>query len=479
MMDPFAEEPCELPVSFRLMGQRFIVDSYIFFNVVFDHIIFEGKKIWRPLPDPLDALFVLGNDDALPLLEKELETYKYSSQLAALRYLVNSYDEGFWQSSLYNVWLEAIRTLNPPKDDRNLPLFMKSAAWHQCKINTQLASWSQLRHDNLLYAKQSYTGATGCLFPYTFIEPVPELFAQIADFAEAAETYFAQFTSGSYEMSMIHDYFPRLKATMHRLEHLARKERNRLPFSDEENTWLKEMLFEGAASGEPPFTGWYADLYYHPDDAAFSDYIIADVHTQPTDQGGNIVGNVLHVGTAEINLGIFLSETSSCAGEPVAFAGPVMSYYEHVTGNFERLTDELWTEMVENGQIPERPDWVHIYLADEEGRKYEAGREVPSEIYTGQAEDPKPVVNRFKLFQNYPNPFNPLTTIKYTISESSPVTLDIYNVLGEKIRTLVDENQRSGVHSVRFLAEGLPSGVYFCTLKAGKQRETIKLMVIE
>ena len=479
MMDPFATEPGELPISFKLMGQRFIVDSYIFFNVVFDRIIYQDKKIWRPLPDPLDALFVLGNDDALPLLKNELETYKYGSQLGALRYLIDSYDEEFWQSSLYNVWLDAIRQLNPPESYDGFPLFMKTAAWHQNKINTQLSSWSQLRHDNLLYAKQSYTGATGCLYPYSFIEPVPDFYARIAAFAEGAQNYFEQFDVDNYAMWMIKAYFPNLKTIMNKLEQLARKELEDQPFSDEEIDWLKEMLFEGGGSGEPPYTGWYSELYYNPADASLSDYIIADVHTQPTDEFGNIVGRVLHVATAKINLGIFLAENSSSAGKPVAYVGPVMSYYEHVTDNFKRLTDEQWTNMVNADELPARPDWVNIYLADTEGNKYNPGRELSSVIYTGGLDEPESLPYTIALYQNYPNPFNPITTIRYSLSTPSHVILTIFNVLGEKICTLVDEEQTSGVYSVEFNAGRLPSGIYFCQLQAGRFKETIKLMLIE
>ena len=93
LMDPFSSQPDTLPVSFKLMGQRFILDSYIFSQLVYDRIIFQDNKIWRPMPDPLDAMFVLGNDDALYLLNDELSTYKYGSQLAALRYLADSYDD--------------------------------------------------------------------------------------------------------------------------------------------------------------------------------------------------------------------------------------------------------------------------------------------------------------------------------------------------------------------------------------------------
>jgi len=148
------------------------------------------------MPDPLDVMFALGNDDALQLIRDELDTYKYSLSLGGLRYLVDAYDEEFWSQTLYNAWLNSIRALNPPSEDTNLPFFMKTTGWHQQKLNTQLASWSQLRHDNLLYAKQSYTGGGACYYPYGYVEPYPEFYHQIGSFAERAGTYFAALDAG-------------------------------------------------------------------------------------------------------------------------------------------------------------------------------------------------------------------------------------------------------------------------------------------
>ena len=57
---------------------------------------------------------------------------------------------------------------------------MQTAAWWQHKMNSQLSSWTELRHDNLLYAKQSYTGGIICSYPYSYVEPVPEFFNSIS-----------------------------------------------------------------------------------------------------------------------------------------------------------------------------------------------------------------------------------------------------------------------------------------------------------
>ena len=91
-------------------------------------------------------------------------------------------------------------------------------------------------------------------------------------------------------------------------------------------------------------------------------------------------------------------------------------------------------------------------------------------------------VNRplqFLLSQNFPNPFNPITTIKYSITEMSKVSLTIYNLLGEKVATLVNEEKVAGNYSVEFNAASLPSGVYFYRLQAGDFISTKKMILMK
>ncbi|RPH89218.1 MAG: DUF3160 domain-containing protein, partial [Calditrichaeota bacterium] len=350
-------DPVELPISFMLFGQRFIIDSYIFSSVVYDRIVYQGGKVCRLMPNPLDAMFALGNDDALPLLKNELDNYHYSSQLASLRYLIDAYDADFWGKSLYNAWLQSIRCLNPAAVQDGSPLFVHTTAWHQQKLNTQLASWTQLRHDNLLYAKQSYTGIPICSFPHSYVEPYPAFFHQIATFAEKADQIFYTITADEN----IKQYFTHLKEVMFKLEVIAQKEIDRQVLSSEEMQFLQDMLFVSSGPcGEPPFWGWYADLFYDPDKggarvANEQDYLVADVHTQPADCAGIIVGRVFHVGVGKINLGVFLADSPSNDFKPMAYVGPVMSYYEKITSDFERLTDEQWEASVESGDVPARP----------------------------------------------------------------------------------------------------------------------------
>jgi hypothetical protein len=85
----------------------------------------------------------------------------------------------------------------------------------------------------------------------------------------------------------------------------------------------------------------------------------------------------------------------------------------------------------------------------------------------------------FKLSQNYPNPFNPSTTISYEISERSFVTLKIYDVLGNEIATLVNEEKPAGSYEIEFGGTGLQSGVYFYRLQAGSFIETKKMVLMK
>jgi hypothetical protein len=89
------------------------------------------------------------------------------------------------------------------------------------------------------------------------------------------------------------------------------------------------------------------------------------------------------------------------------------------------------------------------------------------------------VPSSFELFQNYPNPFNPATHIKFKLEESEFVTLSVYNVLGQKVKTLVNEELSFGTHRVSFDGSGLSSGVYFYKLEAGKYSSVKKMMLLK
>jgi hypothetical protein len=89
------------------------------------------------------------------------------------------------------------------------------------------------------------------------------------------------------------------------------------------------------------------------------------------------------------------------------------------------------------------------------------------------------VPNQFSLSQNYPNPFNPTTQIRYSISKNSLVTLKVYNLLGQEVTTLVNQQQKSGNYTVNFNASKLASGIYMYKIQAGEFSLTKKMTLLK
>lgn len=101
-----------------------------------------------------------------------------------------------------------------------------------------------------------------------------------------------------------------------------------------------------------------------------------------------------------------------------------------------------------------------------------------SRTTTDVANDSHVLPTEFHLFQNYPNPFNPSTTISYSLPQNSFVTLKMYNILGQEIKTLVNDEKLSGTHSVRFDGSNLSSGIYFYMLRTENYSQTKELTLI-
>ncbi|MBD3409382.1 MAG: T9SS type A sorting domain-containing protein [Ignavibacteriales bacterium] len=85
----------------------------------------------------------------------------------------------------------------------------------------------------------------------------------------------------------------------------------------------------------------------------------------------------------------------------------------------------------------------------------------------------------FKLKQNYPNPFNATTVIVYEVPEETEVTLEVYNALGSKVRTLYEGTRKAGVYKETFDATDVAAGVYFCEMRAGAFSAAKKMILLK
>ena len=346
---------------FLFFGQRFILDSEVLSKVVFDRVLPESGRP-RMMPDPLDVAFAaLSNTHAAPLLGPQLDSYQnYPAALHKARRLVVAHEPDFWTGSLYHAWLGSLRALSPPADltaaaAQALPAVAKSEAWSRRILNSQLGSWAELRHDTLLYAKQSYTMVPACEFPDAYVDPYPELWAALGRYAARGLALVDMLPANTGGRAGIH--FAEVQTVAQRLEDMARRQLTGQAFTADQLAWVNQAVnIKEVPNCGPPLQvpdGWYVRLFYEPETVKEADPTIADVHTQPGDEGGALVGKVLHVATGNPRLMVMTAET--CVG-PRAYVGLVSAYHEKVTTDFKRLTDPEWAEELK--QSPADVPWM-------------------------------------------------------------------------------------------------------------------------
>ena len=360
--------PTPLPLSFQVFGQRFLIDSFVLSRVVFDSIVFDRQKQTRMMPSGLDVMAALGNDTAVRLLAPELTKYKYSSNLLAARRVVDAMAPGEWKETVYNQWLSALRTLDDaPENAAHFPASLRGEAWRRKQLRTALASWSELRHDTILYAKQSYS-STACEYPAGYVEPYPAFFRRVRELTATLSTHLGSIAEPKPKQTKASDgargnpntlptlrerlqkFFSGFAATMERLERLATLELLAQPFSAEDQAFLKKTIDRrGGGSGPPRYDGWYPRLIFgeRPD---LWEPVVADVHTDPNGP------QVLHEGVGNTE---FLVVAIDNGPHRAAYVGPSYSYYEFTRGT--RMTDEEWQAQISKGAAPPPPGFTRTF----------------------------------------------------------------------------------------------------------------------
>ncbi len=129
--------------------------------------------------------------------------------------------------------------------------------------------------------------------------------------------------------------------------------------------------------------------------------------------------------------------------------------------------------------------WGLRYVIEDGNGNIHKEKEFIADLETGQiilingVDDNSQVPCKYELMQNYPNPFNPTTNINFTLPKNSNVRLSVYNLLGQKVATLMDKPLTAGQYHVTFNGSDLPSGVYFYTLRAGNFVATKKMILMK
>ncbi len=381
--DPSSLYQVKPPATFQMFGQRFAIDSYVLSHVVYDSVIFQGEKRRRMMPSGLDVMATFGNPAAVPLLESELRKWHYSANLLAGRKFVEQQDRAYWNRNLYSLWLDCLTELDSKVVDRpHVPQAMQTRTWQMKQLQTQLASWSQLRHDTVLYTKQSYTGMPGCEYPDGYVEPYPEFYAKVQSLAaRAAELiadthYESAVATRDQALRDIHHrhwtFFTTMGSHIGQLETLARKELAAESFTDSERQFIARTIsHQGRArfgsGSRPTYDGWYTELLYQSlKEEQFTqksytkwNTTIVDLHTDPESK------QVLEVGVGDLNLCVIAIDNQD---DRMAFVGPVFSYYEFLQPAEQRLTDQEWDRRLRMGKRPSRPPWTESFVASPKRR---------------------------------------------------------------------------------------------------------------
>ncbi len=347
-----ADQCLEATKGFRLMGQRFIPDSYMFQNLVFPIVgNYHGDKkpftsvpsvagVIRGFPRGLDAMALLGSSKAKELLEElEDSNYKdYDKSFKKLQEEFDSFNTSDWNKNLYWSWLFALKPLMKEYGE-GYPTFMQTDAWQKKQLTTALASWTELRHDTILYAKQSYTMMVAAIIPpekpvVGYVEPVPEFYNRLLALTRMTN-------KGLTEMDVLDDTskyrLENLEKILERLVTLSKKELENQELTQEDYDFIKNFGDE------------LDDVIAEVDEKAKKTTIIADVHTDTNTQ------QVLEEGVGYVNLIVVAYKVPD--GRILIGAGPVMSYYEFKQPMSDRLTDEKWRDLLASNP-PEEPEWV-------------------------------------------------------------------------------------------------------------------------
>ncbi len=355
--------PVTTPQAFQVFGQRFVLDSFVLSKVVFDSIVFEGHKQERMMPSGLDVMAALGNDEAVRLLQPEIEKHRYATNLLAARKAIDARKASSWSSDLYSIWLDALRELDDPQPG-SFPEAMQRRPWRRKQLQTELASWAELRHDTILYAKQSYTAYPECGYPAGFVEPYPEFYEKLEGFALRGASLLKaaaiKLTDPALEAEAQRTrdaevvFLQSFAKGMAFLRVLAEKELAGKPFSSDEEAFLRKTIdMSGGGSGPPRYDGWYPQLFFGREPRKWKPSV-ADVHTNP------VGDEVLEVGVGDVN---FLVVAVDNQGDRAAYVGPVYTYYEFTKPASARMTDEEWERDIESGKLPPRPAFTAPFVA--------------------------------------------------------------------------------------------------------------------
>lgn len=364
--------------QFRLMGQRYTLDANILQEL--------AEPIVRPVPTSFDVLTAFGHESAEEILYDYYLTNQnwdgYDAKLEDMKQLVEDFGEDSWQLNLYNGMLWAIDGAATSFEGvEGVPSFMDSHAWSMKNLSSALGNYAELKHDNILYSKQMVAEAGGVMYlPYNYVEPNVVVYSRLKWLTAFTEANLKE--RGVVDEDVL-NMLTYMYDILESLESVSIKELAGETLTDddlrsiESVCGLTDMIFWNSRMA-------LAEIGYETDDILTS-ATIADI------------GTILGLGYLEVGSGMPYEIYVLCSvnGKEFIARGAVYSFYEFLSE--ERLTDEIWENMLgyeralyegwdieqlgkmEAGpslQLLEQMPWMSEYISNEPNQVREGNFEV-------------------------------------------------------------------------------------------------------
>lgn len=346
--------------QFRFMGQRYVLDSDILQELI--------ENIKRPIPSSLDVMGVLGSDLAENLLFNVYKPQKdwpdYTAKYNNMKDKVSSYSTDYWKGNLYTGWLWSLQAALTEYDNKSgMPFFMTNNAWKNKTLNTALGSYTELKHDTVLYGKQAVAemGGPDATATQHYVEPNISLYSKLL--------YLTDFTASvlderGMQNEKLKEGADSYKELLKLLITCSEKELKNEPLSEDEK---RRLLWYGGTMENIMMSFLYGSTEDY-EAKEMTDMLVSDITTSR--------GNYLSLGTGYFDE---IYVVVPVEGKLYLARGAVYSFYEFISD--KRLTDQEWWELQgitikhedygdypQIGEpselLPEQPEWIKSFKSD-------------------------------------------------------------------------------------------------------------------
>ena len=333
-----------------LMPQRYQPDAEVLLNTV----DYENKPTQRATPKGLDFFAAMGVSAAERILMEEKQEWKgFKPALDNMKKRMQEID---WNETIATQWMNTLKVLNDKGE--NLPYFMVTPEWDKKNMNAVLASWAELKHDAILYAKQPFgaeCGGGGLPEPMVkgYVEPNINFWKKAIELLNNTENLLKEQHMLTQKVS---EATGRLREEAQFLLNISEKEIAGTPLTDEENDQIECIgsTFENISLNLVRQPDQYLDGWNNVEGADKKVALVADVYTANANNNPNKSILFEAVGLAdEIYVVVEID------GYLYLTRGAVLSYREFIQSIDEpRLTDEEWQEQLEKNPRKGVPEWM-------------------------------------------------------------------------------------------------------------------------